>query len=278
MIDVHCHINFHKFEEDYDSSQEAIDLAEKYDELYAIVGVHPHHADKVELNREAEDSLSSRGNEATERSQEISLRQPADRNDKELWIKTLEEMTKHPKVVGIGECGLDYYSYQSNGIVDPKLQKEVFESQIELSHRAGLPLQIHNRQAGEDVIDILKHHKILLLSVPGMFHCFAGSETVLKDALDLGFFIGFDGNITYKGIAKGETTDLKDIAKMVPLDRIVLETDSPYLTPHPYRGQRNEPAYGILVAEFIADLKGISYEALVEQTDKNVYTMFKKLK
>jgi TatD DNase family protein len=276
MIDVHCHLNFHKFKEDYDevikrarkkgvtriintgtkldSSQHAIELADTYDDLFAIVGVHPHHADKLELRQDAEETTNQVD-----------------------WVKGLEEMTKHPKVLGIGECGLDYYSYQSNGIVDPKLQKEVFEAQIELSHRAEIPLQIHNRQAGEDVIDMLTHHKNLLQDVPGMFHCFAGSEKVLKDALDLGFYIGFDGNVTYKGIAKGETTDLKDLAKIVPPERLVLETDSPYLTPHPYRGERNEPQYVIIVAQFIAELKKIPLETLVEQTDKNVYTIFKKL-
>lgn len=268
MIDVHCHINFHSFQDDYDeviqralekgvtriintgtkidSSLHAIELAEKYDELFAIVGVHPHHADKLELEAD--------------------------------WLKQLETMTKHPKVIGIGECGMDYYEYASNGIVDPKLQREVFEAQIELSHASGLPLQIHNRQAGEDVIEILKYHKNALQDVPGMFHCFAGSEQVLRDALDLGFHIGFDGNVTYKGIAKGETTELKELAKLVPLDRIVVETDSPYLTPHPFRGQRNEPAYVIIVAEFLAHLKNISYQDLVVQTDKNVYTIFNKLK
>jgi TatD DNase family protein len=277
MIDVHCHINFHKFAEDHDevikralekgvtriintgtkldSSQHAIELAESYAELYAIVGVHPHHADKIELRQDAQETAR-----------------------KDDWIEVLEGMTKHPKVVGIGECGLDYYSYQSNGIVAPKIQKEVFAAQIELAHRTGLPLQIHNRQAGEDVIEMLKHHRDLLQDVPGMFHCFAGTEQVVKDALDLGFYIGFDGNITYKGIAKGETTDLKELAKIVPLDRMVIETDSPYLTPHPYRGERNEPQYVIIVAEFIAELKDVTYEALVEQTDKNVYTIFKKLK
>lgn len=277
MIDVHCHLNFHKFEDDFDvviksalekdvtriintgtkldSSQAAIDLAKKYDELYAIVGVHPHHADKIELKQDAEKT--------------------AHMDD---WVKALEKMTKNPKVVGIGECGLDYYSYQSNGIVEPKLQKEIFETQIELAHRAGLPLQIHNRQAGEDVIEILKYHKNLLQSVPGMFHCFAGSEEVLREALDLGFYIGFDGNLTYDGIAKGETTDLKDIARLTPIERIVVETDSPYLTPVPYRGQRNEPQYVIIVAQFIAQLKDISYHELVEQTDKNVYTVFTRMK
>ncbi len=304
MIDVHCHINFHKFEEDYDavikralkkgvtriintgtkldSSLHAIELAEKYDELYAIVGVHPHHADKMAVGHPGRATTTSNVANASIGSRDsIASLQNDNESDNgftEDWIEQLEEMTKHPKVVGIGECGMDFYAYQSNGIVDPKLQQQVFEAQIEIAYEAGLPLQIHNRQAGEKVIEILKHYKTELLPNPGMFHCFAGSEQVLADALDLGFAIGFDGNVTYSGIAKGETTDLKEIARLAPLDRMVVETDSPYLTPQPHRGTRNEPAYVIIVAEYLAGLKGISYEQLVEQTDKNVYTIFNKLK
>lgn len=284
MIDVHCHLNFHSFEEDYeqvikdalkdgvtriinvgtklDSSRWAIEFAEKYEELYAIVGVHPHHADKLELNKEAHAGF------------EESIKKP----EVEDWIEVLEEMTKHPKVIGIGECGMDYYSYQSNGIVDPKLQREVFEAQIDLSYRSRLPLQIHNRHAGEDVIEILRANKHKLLSVPGMFHCFAGSKEVLRNALDLGFFIGFDGNITYKGLAPGETVSLSDLAKETPLERLVVETDSPYLTPIPHRGKRNTPSYVIITAKYIAQLKDTTYEKFVEQTTKNVYTIFNKLK
>lgn len=265
MIDVHCHLNFHSFEKDYDaviknalsagvthiintgtkldSSEWAIKLAHEYKELYAIVGVHPHHADKVELGTQ--------------------------------WVSELEKLARMDKVIGIGECGLDYYSYKSNGIVDPKLQKEIFETQIELAHRVGLPLQIHNRQAGEDVIEILTHHKNLLQDTPGMFHCFAASPEVLKKALDLGFYIGFDGNVTYKGLAPGETTDLKDLARLVPLDRMVVETDSPYLTPEPHRGRRNEPQYVILIGEFLANLKGVSFKEFQTQTTQNVFNVFK---
>lgn len=267
MIDVHCHLNFHSFTEDYDevikrahsagvtriinvgtkidSSQWAVDLAQKYSDLYAIVGVHPHHADKLELAPD--------------------------------WLEQLEKIAGQKKVVGIGEVGLDYYNYKSNGIVDPVLQKEVFASQIELAHKLDLPLQIHNRQAGEEIITMLKERKHLLKSVPGMFHCFAGTMDVLKDALDLGFYIGFDGNSTYKGLAPGETVELKDQIAYTPIDRIVTETDSPYLTPHPHRGTRNEPSYVILVGEFIAQTKGIPFEQAVEQTTKNVYTVFTAL-
>ena len=289
MIDVHCHLQFKAFENDYDavikaafnegittiintgtqlsSSRKAVEFAEQYEKLYAIVGVHPHHADKIWTNPEIV--------EETEGKQAIK-KEPRDVSS-DYWLEELGKLTSHPKVLAIGEIGMDYYKYQSNGIVDPKLQEKVFVAQIELAHRAKLPLQIHNRQAGEDVINILKQNKNLLLSNPGMFHCFAGTTEVLKDALELGFSIGFDGNSTYKGLAPGETVSLPDIVKLTPLDRIVIETDAPYLTPFPHRGKRNEPKYAILTAQFIADLIRISYEELVEQTDKNVYTMFRKL-
>jgi TatD DNase family protein len=281
MIDVHCHLQFHSFNNDFDdvakqsfkagvtriinvgtkldSSQKAIEFAEKYPEMYAIVGVHPHHADKIEtLHVEHGTSKSNKkqGN----------------------WIDELEQMARHQKVVGIGEIGLDYFRYKSNGIVEPAVQKEIFEKQIELSHKVKLPLQIHNRQAGEDVLEILKHHKNNLNDVPGMFHCFAGSIEIVRSALDLGFYIGFDGNVTYNGIASGETTDLKDLARYVPLDRMVVETDSPFLTPIPYRGKRNTPANVTITGKFLAELKSIPYSVLVDQTTDNVYNIFGKLR
>jgi TatD DNase family protein len=290
MIDVHCHLQFKAFENDYDaiikdafesgvtaiintgtqlsSSRTAVEFAERYEKLYAIVGVHPHHADKIWTNPEVV--------EETEGPQKIQ-KTPEDAGS-DYWLAELEKLTHHPKVLAIGEIGMDYYSYTSNGIVEPKLQEKVFIAQIELAHKAKLPLQIHNRQAGEDVIKILKQNKNLLLDNPGMFHCFAGSKDVLKNALDLGFSIGFDGNSTYKGLAPGETDALPELAKLTPLDRIVIETDAPYLTPIPHRGKRNEPKYVILTARYIADCKGVSYEELVEQTDKNVYTLFTRLK
>src|SRR5579859_725204 len=166
MIDVHCHLNFRGYENDHDniikeasangvvniinvgtkidSSQRAVNLAKQYEKLYAIVGIHPHHADKHNLSSN--------------------------------WLEELENLAKQPKVVAIGEIGLDYYRYQSNGIVDVKLQKEIFEKQIMLAYRTKLPLQIHNRHAGKDILEILHHHKNYLLNIPGMFHCFAGDK------------------------------------------------------------------------------------------------------
>lgn len=268
MIDSHCHLNFHTFENDYDevikraqeagvhtiintgtqisSSEWAVRLAEQYDNLYAVVGIHPHHADKVESN----------------------------------WVTQLEKLAQHPKVIGIGECGIDYYNYQSNGIVDPDAQKEVFIHQIEVAHKYNLPLQIHSRneEARKEAIKILQSHKHLLQHVPGMFHCMAGSLESLKQALDMGFYVGFDGNSMYDGLPPDEPVKLTELISYAPLDRIVIETDSPYLTPLPHRGKRNEPAYAIMTAQFIADIKQISLEKLIEQTDNNVYTIFTKLK
>lgn len=263
MVDVHCHLNFHAFEKDadvvaktafdagvskiinvgtkIDSSKKALELAKKYKDMYAIVGVHPHHADKPE----------------------------------EGWLTQLEKLASEPKVVGIGEIGMDFYRYKSNDIVDVKLQKDVFIKQIELGHKLKLPLQIHNRHAGAEIIDILSNHKSQLLNPPGMFHCMSGDISFLRKVLDLGFYVGFDGNITYPGIAPGENTKLSDLVKFAPLDRIVTETDSPFLSPIPYRGGRNEPSYVIIVGKSVAQIKGTSFEEVSKVTAQNAKTVFK---
>lgn len=262
MIDAHCHLNFNSFEKDYDSviksafkagvtkiinvgtkidsSEKAIELAQKYDNLYATVGIHPHHANKLEEN----------------------------------WLEKLEKLARNPKVVGIGEIGMDYFKYKSNKITDPKLQEDLFIKQIELASKLKLPLQIHNRQAGKDIIDILLNHKSYLLNPPGMFHCFSGSIDILKSALQMGFYVGFDGNITYSGIAQGEDTDLKDLAKYVPIDRIIIETDSPYLAPEPKRGVRNMPEHAIITARFIAKLKGLTFQKFEAKITENTIKLF----
>ena len=264
MVDVHCHLNFKSFAKDFDtvikqaqkdgveiiintgtsleSSQKAVELAEKYENLYAIVGIHPHHADKVQIG----------------------------------WDKELEKIAKSSKkVLAIGEIGLDYYSYASNGIVEPNLQKEVFIKQLELAHRLNLPLQIHNRQAGNDILEILNTHSSLIdPTKPGMFHCMSGSVDFLEKVLKLGFLVGFDGNITYDGIAKGEDTRLSDLIKNTPIDRIVTETDSPYLTPVPHRHSRNIPSYVIIVAAQIGKIKGIDSKEVEAKTSENAKRLF----
>ena len=273
MVDVHCHLNLHAFDNDYDeaanralaagvriivntgtsipSSKKAVELAHKYDNMYAIVGVHPHHADKAD--RQFEDEIQKD------------------------WLENLKRLAKEKKVIGIGETGLDYHYYESNGIVDKKQQADAFRKQIELSIELDLPLQIHNRQAGEDIISTLKKYQTRFQDPPGMFHCFAGSREVLKKALDMGFYIGFDGNITYKGIAPGEEVSLSELAKATPIDRILVETDAPFLTPAPLRGKRNEPRNVIIVGEYLARMKGVSYDEFEKAIDNNVEKVFKKI-
>lgn len=263
MIDVHCHLQFHSFKKDFDeqikraldsgveiiintgtsieSSESSVELAEKYENLYSIVGIHPHHADKLTPN----------------------------------WDKELTSIAKSSKkVVGIGEIGLDYYSYASNGIVDPTLQKEVFTRQLEIAHELNLPLQIHNRQAGKDILQILNNHKDLLREMPGQFHCMSGNLDFLRQVLDLGFYVGFDGNITYEGIAKGEDTPLPGLVRNTPIERIVTETDAPFLTPIPHRGERNLPVYVIIVGEEIAKIKGLDFAEVKAKTTENARKIF----
>jgi TatD DNase family protein len=263
MIDAHCHLNFHVFDEDYDavikraiekgvkiiintgtsieSSRRAVELAQKYKNLYAIVGIHPHHADKV-----------TKG-----------------------WDKEISALAKMPKVVGIGEVGMDYFNYKSNGIVDPKLQRKVFERQIEISIENKIPLQIHGRHAGKDIIEIVSQYQDQLLPVRGMFHCFAGNMDYLEKVLSLGFYVGFDGNITYKGLAPGEDTALPELVKHTPLERLITETDAPYLAPEPHRGGRNEPSYVIIVGNSIAKIKNTSFDEVDKVTSDNARRVFK---
>lgn len=265
MIDAHCHLNLKGYENDleeviqraknvgvnniinvgtnFETSKKAIKLAKKYEGLYASIGIHPHHADKLEEN----------------------------------WEEKLEELAKEEKVVSIGETGMDYFRYKSNGITNPNLQEDLFVKQIKLASKFKLPLQIHNRQAGDDILKVLNKHKELLLKIPGVFHCFSGDVEFLKKVLELGFYVGFDGNITYEGIAKGETTALSELIKETPLNRIITETDAPFLTPIPHRGSRNEPGYVIIVASFIAQIKSISKDKIIEKTTENAHTLFSKL-
>lgn len=272
MVDCHCHLNFYKFDQDFDavikdaeaagvttivntgtsieSSQKAVKLASEYDNLYGIVGIHPHHADKTDEKYEGV---------------------PA-----EDWLEQLEILAKKPKVIGLGEIGMDYFRYKSNGIVKNSLQEDAFRKQIELSIKLGLPLQIHNRLAWDDTLNMLLEYKSQLQDPPGMFHCFSGSIEFTRRVLDAGFYLGFDGNITYPGIPPGENTALSDLVKYAPLDRILTETDSPFLSPQSLRGERNVPKNVIIVGEEIAQLKGISVDEVRTQTEANFKAIFGK--
>ncbi len=260
MIDAHCHLNFTEYDDDRDevlfrarqvgvknflvigtsleTSEKALALAKKEKDIAAVVGVHPTEIEHLP----------------------------------EHWVSQLKTLALDPEVVAIGEIGLDYYHTQETAV--HKKQQEIFVTQLEIAHEVGKPVQIHNRHAGEDLMQILNEHSQILLNQPGMLHCFASSLDVLRQALDLGFYIGIDGNVTYPGLAKGESVTIPEIVRTTPLERIITETDSPYLTPIPYRGSRNEPQHVILVAAEIARIKGVSAQEVEEQVHKNVSTLF----
>lgn len=173
-------------------------------------------------------------------------------------LEWLEELCKHEKVVAIGEIGLDYYWDTS-----PKdVQHTVFREQIRLARKLGMPIVIHNRDAHHDILEILKEEKAA--EVGGIMHCFSGSWETAKQCLDMNFYISFGGPVTFKNAKQP-----KEVLAQVPLDKLLIETDSPYLTPHPYRGKRNETSYVRLVAETAAEILGISLEELANITTQN---------
>lgn len=184
-----------------------------------------------------------------------------DMTDEDLaWIK---DLSAHEKVVAIGEMGLDYHWDKS-----PKdVQKEVFRKQIALAKEVGLPIVIHNRDATEDVVSILREEGAE--EVGGIMHCYTGSAEIAQECIDMNFYLSFGGPVTFKNAKKP-----KEVVKQIPNDRLLIETDCPYLTPHPYRGKRNEPSYVKLVAEQIAELKGMTYEEIAAVTTENAKKLF----
>lgn len=208
----------------------AIELAEKYESIYATVGWHPKEAIHY----------------------------------KEYHLDYLREMSKHEKVVAIGEMGLDYYWDTS-----PKdVQDKVFREQIRLAKEVNLPIIIHNREATDDVIHILQEEDAA--EVGGIIHCYSSSIANLAPFLEMNFYISLAGPVTFKNVK-----ELKEVAKHIPLDRLLIETDAPYLAPHPYRGKRNEPAYVTKVAEEIASLREMDYEEICRITTENALRVYR---
>jgi TatD DNase family protein len=207
--------------------------ADKYSFVYASLGIHPNNVDE----------------EAKVTAKEI-----------------LELCAKHPKIIGIGETGLDYY-YKT---ADQQNQKVSFIEHIKASQENDLPVIIHSRDADLDMIEILRSQQ-KNKNFPALLHCFSSSEDLARAALDLGIYISISGIVTFKN-----ALDLQRIVKFVPLDMLLVETDSPYLAPVPYRGKTNQPAYTRNVAEFIAELKGLDLEEVINQTTSNFFTTFKK--
>ncbi|MBP1153468.1 MULTISPECIES: TatD family hydrolase [unclassified Paenibacillus] len=178
-------------------------------------------------------------------------------------LEWIESLCSHDKVVAIGEIGLDYYWDTS-----PRdIQAHVFREQIRIARKLGMPIVIHNRDAHHDIVQILREEKAA--EVGGVMHCYSGSWETAKMCLDMNFYISFGGPVTFKNAKQP-----KEVLEKVPLDRLLIETDAPYLAPHPYRGKRNESSYVRLVAETAAQIKGISLEELAEITSRNAVSIF----
>ncbi len=188
-------------------------------------------------------------------------------DDHEASVEELLEMANHPKVVGIGETGLDYFRLQ-----EPlEWQRERFRIHIRAARLCGKPLIIHTRNASADTLRLMREESAH--TIGGVLHCFTETLEVARAALDMGFYISFSGIVTFKN-----ARDLKEVARQIPMDRLLIETDSPYLAPAPHRGQVNQPGYVKHVAEHIAELRGISLSAVAQATTQNFFTLFKHAK
>lgn len=255
LVDTHAHIYVDAFDDDRDaviqrafnagverivmpaigvaSIQKAVDLADRYPGLFAMAALHPSEV------------------------------QEADEAD----LEAVEEWCADPRVVAVGESGLDYYWDRS---YDEK-QQQFFRWHIRLAIRADLPLIIHNREATDDVLQILEEEKAASEHperLRGILHCFVDPPEVAKRARDLGFLVGFGGILTFKN------SGVDAYAREIPLDQIVVETDSPYLAPEPHRGKRNEPSYTRHVAEYLAEVKGISTDEVERVTTQNALQLY----
>ncbi|AJY14120.1 TatD family hydrolase [Burkholderia dolosa] len=255
FVDSHCHINFKGLADrlpavlenmrehdvthalcvsvDFETLPDVLAIAQAHDNVYASVGVHPDHED---------------------------AREPT--------LAELVELAAHPKVVAIGETGLDYYRLEGRSIADMEWQRERFRTHIRAATATMKPLIVHTRASSEDTLRIMAEERA---HVPGgVMHCFTEPWPVAEQALAQNFHISLSGIVTFKN-----ATDVQDVARRVPLDRLLIETDSPYLAPVPYRGKPNEPAYVSHVGRFIASERGIPVETLADATTRNFFRLFK---
>lgn len=251
LVDSHCHLNFPELVSNMDAVRQCMQehqvthalcvsvtlpefpqvlaVAETYDNMYASVGVHPDYEDAGLVT-----------------------------------VDELLRLAAHPKVIAIGETGLDYFRLTG----DLEWQRERFRTHIRAAIQAGKPLIIHTRSAAEDTLRIMREENVQ--QIGGVMHCFTESLEVALQAIELGFYISFSGIVTFKNALA-----LKEVAKAIPLERMLVETDSPYLAPMPFRGKTNQPAYVKYVAEEIARLRGISLEAVAAATTHNFFKLFK---
>jgi TatD DNase family protein len=255
FVDSHCHINFEGLADrlpqvienmrthsvthalcvsvDFESLPSVLAVAEAYENVYASVGVHPDHEDAQEPS-----------------------------------VAELVELARHPKVVAIGETGLDYYRLEGRTIADMEWQRERFRTHIRAAHATGKPLIIHTRSSAEDTLRIMAEERA---GEPGgVMHCFTEPWAIAEQALAQNFYISLSGIVTFKS-----ATDVQDVARRVPLERLLIETDSPYLAPVPYRGKPNEPAYVSYVGRFIAQQREMPDAALAAATTENFFRLFR---
>ena len=222
--------------EEFDS---VLGLAQQYDNIWATVGVHPENEGVTEPG-----------------------------------LEDLLTLAKQPRVIGIGETGLDYYRLGERSVADMAWQRERFRTHIRAARQSGLPLVVHTRSASADTLAILREEGEdgSAGSAGGVFHCFTETAAVARAALDMGFYVSFSGILTFKN-----AQDLRDVAAFVPLDRLLIETDSPYLAPVPYRGKPNNPSYVPYVAAELARLRSCSVEQMAELTSRNFEALFKRV-
>lgn len=293
LFDTHAHYNDEKFDLDreeiikavyesgitklvnagysLESSKKALEIAKDYDWMYVICGISPNDIpeSKSEIDEQIQELkeliVKRQGIKDSEFSTEYII---SDKNDTVENVdnhtkKLKKTMNREKKIVAIGEIGLDYYWDKEN----KELQKYAFISQIELANKLALPIVIHTREAVEDTIKILKNEAVPIKR--GIFHCCPLNRELVKEALKLGFYISFAGSITFKNSKNAD-----EIISMVPDDKMVIETDSPYLSPEPNRGKRNDSRNVYYMAEKIANVKGLSVEEVAKQTYKNAEKIF----
>lgn len=272
LIDSHAHLNFEQFKKDREdlikkcladdiwminvgsqlsTSKRAIEIAEQYKKgVYAVVGLHPIHLE----NQVYEDVIDGEKIEFKTRAEDLD-------------VNKYKELAEHEKVVGIGETGFDFYHIQSKNKQEIiKMQSQALEEHLDLARQVDKAVALHCRDAYDEMIDFLNNHN----QVQGVLHCYGGNLDQVKQFLDLGLYIGFTGIVTFNN-----AKSVQEAAKYVPLDRLLIETDCPYLAPEPHRGERNQPDYVQFIAAKIAELKGISVEEVSEATWQNTKKLFK---
>lgn len=252
LVDTHCHLDLIADEMPELTVEQLVQRA-KMNNVHHIVNVCVRIADFPQLLKTAEQYPNV--------SASVGLH--PNEQDEEVTLETLLKLSAHPKIIAIGETGLDYY--RSEG--DHSWQRARFITHIEAARACHKPLIVHTRAAKDDTIDILKSNQAM--DVGGIMHCFTEDLITAKKALDLGFYISFSGIVTFKN-----ATQVAQVAKAVPLDRLLIETDAPYLAPMPYRSKINEPAYLHHTAAFIAELRGIPLDDFAMQTTQNFYRLF----